>query len=95
MATVKYVPAVFDDLDRLSDFLRESDAQAAEETAALILDSIRILRSNPLIGRPIGPRRRELVIFRGRTGYLAQYAYRWETDEVIILAIRHQREAGD
>jgi plasmid stabilization system protein ParE len=37
---------------------------------------------------------RELVISRGRTGYLALYDYEEKSDAVLILAIRHQREAG-
>jgi hypothetical protein len=36
--------------------------------------------------------RRELLIFRGRTGYLAQYSVRLAADEVVVLAIRDQRE---
>jgi plasmid stabilization system protein ParE len=35
---------------------------------------------------------RELVISRGRTGYLALYEYDEPSDLVIVLAVRHQRE---
>jgi hypothetical protein len=37
---------------------------------------------------------RELVIARGRSGYLALYPYEGSADIAFILAIRHQREAG-
>jgi plasmid stabilization system protein ParE len=37
---------------------------------------------------------RELVISKGRTGYVALYRYLPEQDRVDILAIRHQRESG-
>jgi plasmid stabilization system protein ParE len=37
---------------------------------------------------------RELVISRGRTGYVALYSFEEDRDAVLILAIRHQREAG-
>jgi plasmid stabilization system protein ParE len=81
-----------DDLERLATFLHESDPAAAAETIPLILDGLKVLARYPLIGRPIAVNRRELVIFRGRTGYLAQYSFRLSADEVVVLAIRHQRE---
>jgi hypothetical protein len=34
------------------------------------------------------------VISRGRTGYVALYSFEPGQDTVLILAIRHQREAG-
>ena len=80
------------DFERLAEFLRESDPRAAAETIPLILDGLRVLATYPLIGRPIDEGRRELLIFRGRTGYVAQYAFRAVADEVVLLAIRHQRE---
>jgi plasmid stabilization system protein ParE len=95
MATVSLSPAALQDLERLVDFLLETDAPAARETAALIVKGLRVLEQHPLIGRPLHVNRRELVIFRGRTGYLAQYHYDFAIDEVIVLAIRHQREVGE
>ena len=92
MAAVKLLPAALDDLERLVEFLRESDPVAASETAALIFDGLRVLADHPLIGRPVAVNRRELVIFRGRSGYLAQYSYSLDSDEVLVVAIRHQRE---
>ncbi|HUX25319.1 MAG TPA: type II toxin-antitoxin system RelE/ParE family toxin, partial [Burkholderiales bacterium] len=37
---------------------------------------------------------RELVIARGRTGYVALYDWLEPIDAVVVLALRHQREAG-
>jgi len=37
---------------------------------------------------------RERVVSRGRTGYLALYDYDEVRDVAVVLAIRHQREAG-
>ena len=36
----------------------------------------------------------ELVISRGKTGYVALYRYDEARDIVFVLALRHQREAG-
>ena len=92
MAVLRFAPAALSDLERVAEFLRESDPTAAAETIPLILDGLKILRDHPLIGRPIAHERRELVIFRGRRGNVAQYSFRPSHDEVIVLAIRHQRE---
>lgn len=82
-------------MERLAHFLREEDPHAARETIPMILDGLRVLATHPLIGRPIDAKRRELLIFRGRTGYLAQYTFRLAEDEVVVLAVRHQREVDE
>lgn len=87
-------PAAFQDLDRLTDFLLESDPAAATDTAPLLISGLRVLRQHPLIGRPVERGYRELVISRGDTGYVALYKFDIEDDLVIVLTIRHQREAG-
>ena len=92
MASLRFSPAALADLERLASFLHESDPVAAAETVPLILNGLKVLASHPLIGRPIDANRRELLIFRGRSGYIAQYSFLPANDEVVFLAIRHQRE---
>jgi len=82
------------DLDRLYEFLAADDPVAADAVADLILEGITILERHPLIGRPAEEGKRELVISRGRSGYVALYKYVPEEDVVLVLALRHQREAG-
>ena len=82
------------DLERLSDFLLAADALAAAETVDLIAEAVGLLSRHPLIGRPVEWGLRELVISRGRTGYVALYSVEDEHNAVLVLAIRHQREAG-
>lgn len=94
MAAVLYLPGALDDIERLAAFLRGSDPSAAVETKSLIESAIDILASHPLIGRSSEPGLRELVISRGRTGYIALYHYDETEDRVLVLAIRHQREGG-
>lgn len=94
MARLIYSPRAFNDLDRLVDFLIDADPAAAGETVELIAEAVSILKSHPLIGRPVEDGLRALVISRGRTGYVALYSYEAEFDTVLILAIRHQRESG-
>ena len=82
------------DLEKLTDFLIETDPSAAEETLGLIEEAVELLNRHPLIGRPVEHELRELVISRGRTGYVALYCFEEARDAVLILALRHQREAG-
>lgn len=94
MAKVVYTRGALDDLERLADFLLESAPAEAAITTDLISEAIMILGNHPLIGSAIDNELRELVISRGRTGYVALYSYEEAHDTVLILAIRHQREAG-
>jgi plasmid stabilization system protein ParE len=74
--------------------LGAADAAAAAQTQRLIFDALAILESHPLIGRVAEGGLRELVISRGRSGYVALHDYREAQDLVLILAVRHQKEAG-
>ena len=94
MPAILYLPGALDDLKRLRDFLADSDRVAAGETVALILDAVDVLAAHPLIGRAAYDGSRELVISRGRTGYVALYRYDEGTDRVLVAAVRHQRVAG-
>ena len=58
------------------------------------LPAVELLPRHPLIGRPVEQGMRELVISRRRPGYVALYGFEEDLDAVLILAIRHQREAG-
>ena len=83
-----------DDLEQLVNFLLDQHPEDAIATIDLVVDAITILNDHPLIGRPVEQGLRELVISKGKTGYLALYDYDEATDLVVILAIRHQRERG-
>lgn len=94
MARLIYSERALGDLERLTEFLVDTDAAAAAETVVLVEEAVAVLKRHPLIGRPVESGLRELVISRGRTGYVALYSFEAVQDAVLILAIRHQREAG-
>ncbi len=94
MARLSYSGRALADLERLTEFLIGIDPAAAAETVGLIAEAVELLIRHPLIGRPVEHPLRELVISRGRTGYVALYSFEEAQDAVLILAIRHQREAG-
>lgn len=94
MAKIEYAARALADVERLMDFLTEQDPVAAEQTLDLIESALAPLKHHPLIGRPQNHGLHELVISRGRTGYLALYRYDESLDRILILTVRHQREAG-
>jgi plasmid stabilization system protein ParE len=94
LARLIYSSQALRDLERLSDFLLDSDPRAAGATLDLIEEAVLVLGRHPLIGRPVESGLHELVISRGRSGYVALYSFEQAHDAVLILAIRHQREAG-
>ena len=98
MIELIYAEQALLDLERLSDFLLETDPGAAVDTAALIFEALEILVQHPEVGRKVHFGQRELVISRARSGYLALYRFLPHVDpsrgQVLVLAIRHQREAG-
>ena len=94
MSRVVYARKSFEDIERLADFLIDVNRSAAWHTGKIIQDGISVLERHPLIGRPVEAGLRELVVSRGRSGYVALYRYDVARDEVMILALRHQRETG-
>jgi plasmid stabilization system protein ParE len=93
MARLEYAQSALADIKRLVDFLIDSDLIAALETFDIIDEAIQILKRHPNIGRLTNiTNKRELVISRDRTGYIAIYEFNKLTDMVVILAVKHQRE---
>ena len=94
MARVVIAEGARADLDRLFEFLAAEDMRVAREAIEVILDALDVLARHPLIGRPIEKDLREMVISRGKTGYVALYDFHEAIDTVLVLVLRHQREAG-
>jgi plasmid stabilization system protein ParE len=94
MPRVVFAPRALDDLDRLTDFLLEQSPESAAATTPIIVSALQALKLHPLLGRPVEYRLRELLISRGRTGYVALYEYDAATDTVLVWAVKHQREVG-
>ena len=94
MAAVRLSVRAFGDLERIFEFVAEHDPGRALQTVQHIREAIMILARHPLIGRLVENGRRELVISHGRTTYLALYRWFPRTGAVLVLAVRHSREAG-
>jgi plasmid stabilization system protein ParE len=94
LAKVQVTAGALADLERLFDFLAEHSPKLARERMISVRRAFELLADHPLLGREAEDGRRELILSRGRFGYIAKY--RWVPGEnvVLILAVRHQLEAG-
>lgn len=92
MSRLVLAPRAVQDMERLSDFLLATEPLSASETIAVLISGLQILKLHPLVGRTVEHGYRELLISRGRTGYVALYTYDVVKDVALILAVRHQRE---
>ena len=82
------------DLERLFDFIDEEDRARACKQLLSVRRALELLADHPLLGREAEEGRRELILSRGRYGYIAKYRWLPAEDVVLILAVRHQREVG-
>ena len=94
MARVEVSALALADLERLFDFIAASDPMRARKQVHGVRSAFALLAEHPLLGRLSEEGRRELVLSRGRYGYIAKYRWFPNEDRVLILAVRHQREAG-
>ena len=92
---VHWTAKALDGLTRVHDFLASVDAGAAQKALDAIIAATDILQEFPHAGRAaddLEPDYRELLIPFGVSGYVVVYEVRGQT--VVLLALKHQREAG-
>ena len=80
---------------RLHQFLAPKNPDAARRDVKTIRQAVKALGKHPQMGRPVeelAPEFREWVIEFRQGAYLA--LYRYDGKQVVILAVRHAREAG-
>jgi plasmid stabilization system protein ParE len=94
MARVQITARALADLERLSDFLTEHNPKLARERMLSVRRAFELLADHPLLGRQAEDGRRELILSRGRFGYVAKCRWVPAEDVILILAVRHQLEAG-
>ncbi|MGD9889328.1 MAG: type II toxin-antitoxin system RelE/ParE family toxin [Halothiobacillaceae bacterium] len=85
------------DLLRLRDFIVGKNPKAADRAVTTLLAALRRLEVFPEMGRPHPgiPNLHVLSVPFGRAGYVVAYRFAQFSDEVQILAIRHQKESED
>lgn len=83
------------DVQRLYRFLAGKSPDAARRAIAAIREEVNVLTLQPAIGRPVADlpiEFREWLIDFSDSGYVVRY--RIDADLVVVLAVRHQKEAG-
>ena len=83
-------------LEHCRQFLLKANPQAAIRAGKAIEKQLSSLEKEPQTGRPLNehPEIRELIIPFGESGYVALYHFDNKENAVLILAFRHQKEAG-
>jgi plasmid stabilization system protein ParE len=94
MARVQITTRALADLERLFDFLADHNLKLARQRMLSVRRAFELLSDHPLLGRQTVDGRRELILSRGKFGYVAKYRWVPAEDVVLILAVRHQLEAG-
>ena len=96
MPQLIWAPSALRDVHRLYEFLYLKNPDAARRAVKRIRSGAKILAENPEIGRSMEemePEYREWLISFGESGYIVLYRF-IKASKVIILAVRHQKEAG-
>ena len=95
MPRLIWSPPALLDVQRAYRFLAEKNPEAAKRAVKAIRAGVKVIARHPEIGRPaeeMEPEYREWLIDFGDSGYLALYRYDGQT--AMIVAVRHQKEAG-
>jgi plasmid stabilization system protein ParE len=95
MSRLIWSPSALRDVQRLYRFLAGKNIDAARRAVNTIRESVKIIEGQPGIGRPtkdMEPEYREWLINFGDSGYVV--LYRFDGHTAVIVAVRHQREAG-
>lgn len=82
-------------VQRLYRFLAAKNPAAAQRAVRAIREGVNTLATHPQVGRVVEDMDeafRDWPVHFGDTGYVIRY--RFEGDQVTILAVRHQREAA-
>lgn len=95
MPRLKWSQAALLDIVRLQQFLLPKSKDAAAHAVKAIRQGVKALGKHPEMGRPLDDLThefREWVIEFGSGAYVVLYHFAGK--EVVILAVRHGREAG-
>jgi plasmid stabilization system protein ParE len=95
MPRLKWTHPPLLDVARVHDFLAPKSRDAAKRTVKAIRQGVKAIGKHPELGRPVEdmlPEFREWIIEFGSSAHVALYHY--DGKHVVILAVRHGREAG-
>ena len=95
MPQLIWSPQALRDVQRLYRFLASKNLESAKRAVTAIRQGVNVLSLQPGMGRPVEDMENEFrdwIIDFGDGGYVARY--RIDGQQLIILAVRYQKEAG-
>ena len=95
MPRLIWTPEALRDIQGCYRFLAPKNQAAASKAVRSIREGMRVVAEHPEAGRPVermDPEFREWLIGFGDSGYVV--LYRLDGDTAVVLAVRHQKEAG-
>lgn len=95
MPRLIWSPGALADVQRLHRFLLTKNPDAAKRAVSSIRNGVKIITKHPGVGRPardMEPEFREWPIDFWHSGYLVLYRHDGRT--ALVVAVRHQSEAG-
>lgn len=95
MPQLIWSPQALRDVQRLYRFLASKNLESAKRAVTAIRQGVNVLSLQPGMGRPVEDMENEFrdwIIDFGDGGYVARY--RIDGQQLIILAVRHQKEVG-
>ncbi len=95
MPRLIWSPPALLDVARLHRFLNRESRDAASRAVRAVRLGVGVLAGHPEIGRTIDdmpPEFRDWLVEFGESGYIVRYRY--DGRDVVVLAVRHAREAG-
>lgn len=93
MPQIIYTENFIDDFDRVYEFLYEKNSLAAQKLALILEEKLTLLASIPEAFTFLGDYRVYFLTF-GSSGYAILYDYDETADSIVLLRIKHQKEAG-
>ena len=95
MPRLIWTPEALGEVQRCHQFLAPTNPAAATRAVRAIRTGMQTIAAHPGAGRPVDrmdPAFREWLIGFGDSGYVV--LYRLQGDLAVVLAVRHQKEAG-
>lgn len=95
MPRLIWTPESLRDVQRCYRFLAPKTPEAASRAVRAIREGMRLVADHPGAGRPVDrmdPSFREWLIAFGDSGYVV--LYKLDGDLAVVLAVKHQSEAG-
>ncbi len=95
MPQLIWTPEALRDIQNCYRFLAPKNHTAASNAVKAIREGMRVVAEHLGAGRPVermDPEFREWLIGFGDSGYVV--LYRLDEDSAVVLAVRHQKEAG-